>query len=116
MKNERQKTDVEFDQLLSEALKCEVDEERLMRRVHAGLAQPDFRPAFMTGIAQLLGSFPMRWPATAGTACLLTAFSIGLFLPIDPAASNEADVIAFAFGDPAALNILGQVLQQSFWR
>ncbi|WP_412562194.1 hypothetical protein [Thalassobius sp. MITS945101] len=116
MKNERQKTDVEFDQLLSEALKCEVDEERLMRHVRAGLAQPDFRPAFMTGIAQLLGSFPMRWPATAVTACLLTAFSIGLFLPIDPAASNEAEVIAFAFGDPAALNTSGQVLQQSFWR
>lgn len=111
MKNERQKTDVEFDQLLSEALKCEVDEERLMRHVRAGLAQPDFRPAFMTGIAQLLGSFPMRWPATA-----VTAFSIGLFLPIDPAASNEAEVIAFAFGDPAALNTSGQVLQQSFWR
>ena len=107
MKNETKRTDLEFEQLLSEALECEIDEERLMRRVHSRLDNP----AYTTGISQILRAFPMRWPATAGTACLLAAFSIGLFLPIDLAAQDDADVIAFAFGDPAALGTSGRILQ-----
>jgi hypothetical protein len=112
MKNERQRTDMEFDQLLSKAVEFEVDEERLMRRVHSRLNNP----TYTTGIAQMLQALLMRWPATTATACLLAAFSIGLFFPINLAHQDEANVIAFAFGDPTALASSGHILQPSFWR
>jgi len=112
MKNEKQRTDVEFDQLLSKALECEVDEERLMGRVYARLDPP----THTSGIAQILGVLPVPWPPTVATACLLAAFSIGLFLPIDLVAQDDANVIALAFGDPEALGSFGHFLQPSSGR
>jgi hypothetical protein len=112
MKNETQGTNLEFDQLLAKALGYEVDEQRLMRRVHSRLNNP----AYKTRILQVLQAFPMRWPGAASAVCLLAAFLFGLFLPIDPATRDDAEVIIYAFGDSGALDIQARTQQPSFWR
>ena len=112
MKNDiqnNQRKDVEFDQLLCRALECEVDEERLMRRVHSRLDDITDTSRFL----QLLQALPMQWTVSTATACLLAAFSIGLLLPFNFVDRDDDGLIAFAFGDPIAIYTFGHIQQPS---
>lgn len=106
MKKDIRKTDAEFEQILSKALDFEVDEARMRQRVYSRLDAPS--PA--QNIANALWAILVRWPATTSAVCLLAAFSIGLGLPVDIAAEDGFEVIAYAFGDPAALGASGRIL------